>query len=49
MNTLPKPLLSVVVVIVSDTTGVQSDASALEGNLEALANQMWSSPDSVDG
>ena len=39
MNNSDEPLLSVVVVIVSDTTGVRSEATFLEGCLESLTHQ----------
>jgi hypothetical protein len=40
MNQVKHPVLSVVVAIVSDTTGTRADVSHLEGNLEALSRQI---------
>jgi hypothetical protein len=40
MNQMKHPILSVVVAIVSDTTGTRADVSHLEGNLEALSRQI---------
>jgi hypothetical protein len=40
MNQMEPPVLSVVVAIVSDTTGPRADVSHLEGNLEALSRQI---------
>jgi hypothetical protein len=44
MATLPEPTLSVVVVIVSDTTEPRTDVSHLAGCLEALAGQVDAPP-----
>jgi hypothetical protein len=40
MNQKKHPVLSVVVAIVSDTTGTRADVSHLQGNLEALYQQI---------